>query len=123
MEHRNIQNSETLFDKVENYVKSSVDLFKLQLIDKSSDLISSLVAKVAIVLIVSMFLFFINIGIAIWIGEILNSLSLGFIIISGFYLITSILIYFYRNVFIKKPITNMIIKHLTKSIDLDKFAN
>lgn len=123
MEHRNIQNSETLFDKVENYVKSSVDLFKLQLIDKSSDLISSLVAKIAIVLIVSMFLFFINIGIAIWIGEILNSLSLGFIIISGFYLMTSILIYFYRNVFIKKPITNMIIKHLTKSIDLDKFAN
>lgn len=123
MEHRNIQNSETLFDKVENYVKSSVDLYKLQLIDKSSDLIASLVAKIAIALIVSMFLFFINIGIAIWIGEILNSLSLGFIIVSGFYLSTSILIYIYRTIFIKQPITDMIIKRLTKSIDLDKFAN
>ncbi|WP_136667008.1 hypothetical protein [Flavobacterium sp. H122] len=123
MEHRNLHNEETLFDKAENYVKTSMDLFKLQLIDKSSDLIATLATKIVIVLIVSMFLFFMNIGFAIWIGQYLNNLSLGFIIISSFYLIVSIFMYCFRHRFLKFPISDMIIRKLTKSIDLDNYSN
>jgi hypothetical protein len=123
MEHRNTHNGDTLFGKVENYVKTSVDLFKLQLIDKSSDLIATLATKIAMVLIVSMFLFFMNIGIALWIGSQLNNLSLGFIIISGVYLIISIFIYRFRHRFLKSPISDIVIKKLTRNVDLDKYVN
>lgn len=123
MEHRNTHNDETLFDKVENYVKTSTDLFKLQLIDKSSDLIATLASKIAIMLIVSMFLFFINIGFALWIGQYLNNFSLGFVIISGFYLIVSIIVYRFRHRLLKFPISDIIIKKLTKTVDLDKYLN
>ena len=43
---------ESLFEKAEEYAKTNFDLFKLKAIDKSADVVSSIVAKLAIIIVV-----------------------------------------------------------------------
>ena len=41
---------EILFEKAENYTRTSIELAKLNVIDKSSDVLSSLISRLAIVI-------------------------------------------------------------------------
>ena len=61
-----------------------------------------------------------NIGIALLIGDLLGRIWLGFLILSGFYGVVGILIYIFRNSWIKKPVSNAVIKQLLKEEELDE---
>lgn len=106
---------EAVYEKAKSYTETSIELYKLNAIDSTVDLASSLAIRVAIILIVSMFALFVNIAISLFIGSQLGHYSLGFLIVSGFYLFMAFLIYFFREQFIKTPIANMIISKLMKS--------
>lgn len=108
-------NFEQLYNKAALYTKTSLELAKLKAIDKTSDIISSLAVIISISMIVAMFTLFLNIGIALWIGEILNNMSLGFLIISGFYVIVAIIVYVLRKSLIKEPIDNLIVSKLLET--------
>ena len=54
---------ELLFDRVEDYSKTTLELFKLKAIDKSADVVSSLVSRLTILLVVALFIIIINIGV------------------------------------------------------------
>ena len=62
-----------------------------------------------------MFSLFLNIGIAIWIGNELNDMASGFLIVSGFYLIAGIAVYMFRKNWIKGPIDNLIVGKLLET--------
>lgn len=100
---------ELLFEKAENYVKTTVELTKLNVIDKSSDVLSSLMTQIIILAFVALFSFLVNIGISLWIGELLGKSFYGFFIVAGGNLVLIILLYLFRNSWIKIPITNLII--------------
>lgn len=108
-------NIEKLYDKAEQYSKTSIDLIKLNAIDKTSDLISSLAVVIAISLIVAMFTLFINIGISLYIGKLLHDYYLGFMIVSVFYIVVAIVVFIYRKRLIKIPLDNIIVLNLLKS--------
>lgn len=110
-------NVELLYDKAKKYVDTSIDLLRLNAVDKTADVMSSLIARIIIVIIVAMFTLFINIGISLYIGKLIGAYYLGFVIISTFYLLIAILLYFYSNRFIKIPLTNLIIIKLLKTKD------
>lgn len=106
---------ELLYDKVKVYTETSFELYKLNVIDITADVVSSLVSRISIVLVFSLFTLFVNIAISLLIGNLMESHYLGFLIVSGFYLIITILIYFFSSKFIKTPITNLVIAKLLKS--------
>lgn len=110
-------NIEMLYEKAENYTKTSIDLVKLKAIDKTSEIISSLAVVISVAFIVAIFTLFLNIGIALWIGDELNNMALGFFIVSAFYLIVGIIIYINRNSLIKVPIDNLIVGKLLEKKD------
>jgi sterol desaturase/sphingolipid hydroxylase (fatty acid hydroxylase superfamily) len=110
-------NVELLYDKAKKYVDTNIDLLRLNAVDKTADVMSSLIARIIIVMIVAMFTLFINIGISLYIGKLIGAYYLGFVIISTFYLLLAILLYFYSNRFIKIPLTNLIIIKLLKTKD------
>lgn len=88
---------EELFDKVENYSKTSFALYKLQLIDKSSSLLSIVLVYIAMIVFMLFFISFINIALALFIGQWIGDYYLGFLIVSVFYLIVGGLIYWNKN--------------------------
>jgi hypothetical protein len=100
---------ELLFEKTKHYTQTSVELYKLKVIDKSADIISTLVARIAIGLFLVLFIITINIGIALWIGDALGKTYLGFLIVSGFYGLVSLVLYVMRDKWIKSPLRNSII--------------
>jgi len=98
-----------LFEKTEHYARTSAELFKLKAIDKSADMLSALAVRLAIVLFMTMFFLILNVGIALWIGEALGKSYYGFFIEAGFYAVVGILLYIFRNKWIKDPLKNSII--------------
>jgi phosphoglycerol transferase MdoB-like AlkP superfamily enzyme len=106
--------SEMLFQRVEDYSKTIIELGKLHAVDKSADMASSLVSRLAVFLIVALSVFIISIGIALWIGNVLHNSFYGFFIVGGFYALVALLLYTFRNQWIKYPVSNSIISQMLK---------
>lgn len=102
----------SLFEKTEDYAKSSIDLLKLKALDRSTNALSS-VASICIILIATMcIIMMVNIGAALWISKLMNSSYSGFFIVALFYAVLSVVLYIFREQIIKTPINNRIITHI-----------
>ncbi len=69
---QNTTTIEKLIEKAEIYSKNSLELLKYDVVYKSADIFSNLAVKLSITLVVVIFLLFINIGLAIILGEYLG---------------------------------------------------
>ena len=108
-------NIELLYEKAKNYTETSIELFRLNAIDKTADVVSSLFTRLILIMVVAMFTLFINIALSLFIGSLLGATYLGFLIVSGIYLVLSIIIYNYNEKLIKIPLTNLVISKLLKT--------
>ena len=107
---------EMLFERAEDYTRTTVELAKLHTVDKAADVMSSLISRLAVSIVFAMFAFLANIGLSLWIGELVGKLYYGFFIVSSFYLLIAIILYIFKNEWIKTPISNfMIVKMLKKN--------
>jgi hypothetical protein len=104
----------TLFERAEDYSKTTLKLLKLNAIDKSADVISSLVSRLVVIMTVVLSILIINIGLALWIGKLLGDAFYGFFVIGGFYAILAIFLQVFRDQWIKYPVSNSIIKQMLK---------
>lgn len=103
-----------LFEKVEDYCKTTIELYKLKAIDHTAGVVSSFSVRLAIFMVVALFTLFISIGFAWWIGEYLGKIYFGFFVIGGFYLLIAIVLFIFRHRWIKYPVSNYIITQFTK---------
>ena len=100
---------ESLFEKAEDYSKTSLELLKLNAIDKTADVVSSLITRMTLFAVTTLFIFVITIGVALWIGELLGKTYLGFFVIGGVHVTIALLIYTFRREWIEKRIRQFII--------------
>lgn len=110
---------ELLYDKVKEYTETSIELYKLNAVEVTADVVSSIISRLALALVFSLFTLFVNIAISLLIGNLLGAYYLGFLIVSGFYLVLSLIIYFFNKNLIKVPITNLVIDKLLKKRRLE----
>ena len=104
----------TLFERAEDYSKTTLKLLKLNAIDKSADVASSLVARLAVIMTVVFSVLIISIGVALWLGKLFVDTSYGFFIVGAFYVFVAILLHLFRKQWLKYPVSNSIIKKLLK---------
>lgn len=105
---------ESLFEKIQAYIKTTIELTKLKLLEKVTGIASSVVSRVSVVLVFALFFFVLTIGIALYLGELLGKSYYGFFIVSGFYLVLGILFRLFLHKWLKKPISDLIIKKTLK---------
>lgn len=110
---------ELLYEKAKKYAKTNAELIALNAVDKTSDVLSSLIARVFVGLVIAMFALFISLGLSLLIGKLLNEYYLGFFIVSAFYLVLAIVLYTCKDTLIKLPIANLFIRKLMKSKNPD----
>lgn len=103
---------ESLFQKAEDYGRTTIELFKLNAIDKSANIFSSLAAQLTIIIIATLFILIVSIGVAFWIGDLLGKTYYGFFVVAGVYALVGLLLYIFRRQWIKEPVNNSIISHL-----------
>jgi hypothetical protein len=104
----------SLLEKAEDYSKTSFELLKLKAVDLLSSIISSMLPKVAAILILFFSFVLGSIGIALWLGEILGKIWYGFFAVAGFYLIIGLVLLFVLNKWLKKLIGDFIVKQIFK---------
>ena len=105
---------ESLFANAGEYLENKTELWKLKMIDKTSEAISSVVEKLVVIFIGIIFFLLFNIALALLIGYWLGNSFYGFFILAGFYGIVGLVIHLSRDKFIRTPITNSIIKKFLK---------
>lgn len=106
---------ELLFKKAEAYSKTSLALIRLSTIDKLADVVSTLVSRLVIYVFVTIALLIINLGLTLWIGQLMGAAFYGFFVIGFFYALLAILFSLFKDVWIKKPLNNVIIEQLLKN--------
>ena len=114
MEH-NTTTIEKLIEKAEIYSKTSLELLKYEAVYKSADIFSNLAVKLSITLVVVLFLLFINIGIALFLGSYLGETYYGFVVVGLAYLFISILLFIFKDEWIKHPVSNFIISKMNNN--------
>jgi len=112
----NASTIEMLFERAEDYTRTTVELAKLNAVDKTADVMSSLLSRLTVSIVFVLFAFLANIGLSLWIGELIGKVYYGFFIVSSVYLIVAIVLYLFKDQWLKMPISNfIIIKMLKKS--------
>jgi len=105
---------ESLLEKAADYGKTTLDLIKLKAIDKSTDAASTFIPQTFVFVFIAIFLIFLNLGLAFWLGEILGNIYFGFFVVAGFYGMIGIVLHFFLHKWIKKVICNYLIKNVLK---------
>ncbi|MDI1233721.1 MAG: hypothetical protein PSX81_05530 [bacterium] len=110
MENR-INIIDPLLSKAEDFAKTSLELLKLQSVDKTAELASSFISRLIFSLIALIALLSFNIAVALWIGMITGHNFYGFSIVAAFYTLCAIIIYFLHPT-IKSNIYNAIVSKI-----------
>ena len=104
----------SLFENAETYLYTNVELFKLKAIGKLADVVSQAVSTLIFVVFAIMVAFILNIGLALWLGEMTGKTYYGFFILAGFYTLIGIIFFCFRVRLIKQPINHLIITKMQK---------
>jgi hypothetical protein len=108
----NKTNMDMLHEKTKKHTETSVELGALNAVDKADDVLLSLTSIMFVVIVVALFILFVNIG-------------LSFFIVSGFYLVLALVlcfIYMFKDSFVKMSVDNLITaKSLKSKIQISAF--
>jgi len=104
-------------DLIDNLVKRGkeislayIELFKLKAIDRFSKIISAILPDLIVTVLFLIFLLFLNLGLAFWLGYVLGKTYLGFLAVALFYLLLGFLAHFFLRNSLKKAVANYIIR-------------
>jgi hypothetical protein len=101
---------ENLIQRVRELILTYIELIKLKAVDRISAVISSLLPDIIVSLLVFIFLAFLNLALALWLGELLGKIYFGFLAVGGFYFILGMISHFFLRGWLKKVTTTYIIK-------------
>lgn len=105
---------EELLGKVAAYGKTELQLAKLKALDKASDAVSTVVPHLIVVTLALIFLLFVNLGIAFWLGGILGNIYYGFFAVAAFYGIITLVLSIFMHKWLKRLVGDYIIRHVLK---------
>jgi hypothetical protein len=102
-------------DSVEHfkkYLNTRIAQIKLGAAEKTSDILSVLIAKLLVAAVFFFFILFASIAAACVLGRLLGEIWQGFLVVSAFYLLLGVVIWAARDRMLRIPIMNRIIRRL-----------
>jgi uncharacterized membrane protein len=103
-----------IYEQVEQYAKTTVELYKLKAIHTFADLFAAVATGFIIWVIIFLFILFISFGLAFYLGDVLGGWYYGFFIVAGIYALVGLVIYALRIKCLKERINNFIIRQIFK---------
>ena len=112
---KSFERVEELAETISEYINNRIEEVKLTAIDKSSALLSNMIAGVVVVCFFVSFIVFASIALSLFLGEWLNKVWLGFLIVAVMYLMIGIIVWAARGRIIRLRIMNSLIQQLFKN--------
>lgn len=100
---------ELLFERVEAYSKTTIELSKLKALETTTGVATVLASRLIVFLMIAFFVLVLSIGVALFLGDLLQKAYYGFFIVAAFYLVLGVVLHYNLSTWIKKPIGNFFI--------------
>jgi membrane-bound ClpP family serine protease len=100
---------ESLFERVEAYGKTTIELTKLKALETTTVVATSMVSRLIVFMMIAFFVLVLSIGVALFLGDLLEKSYYGFFIVAAFYLILGLILHYNLSKWINKPIGNFFI--------------
>ncbi|MFI5151863.1 MAG: phage holin family protein [Chitinophagales bacterium] len=112
---------EETVDHLKRYVNGKISQVKLGAAEKTSDILSVLIARTLVAIVFFFFVLLASEALAYGLGEYLGKNWLGFLIVAAFYLLAGVIIWKTKEKILRIPIMNGLIRRLfTKEINEDE---
>ena len=101
-----------LTDSVSDYVQTNYKLALLNAADKATGIAASTLASIVIAFLGTFVLLFMGIALAMWLGQLLDSYALGYLLVAAFFLLIIIIVVAMRKSIVFPMIRNKLINKL-----------
>ncbi|MBS1635612.1 MAG: phage holin family protein [Bacteroidetes bacterium] len=101
---------EQLQESLKKYINTRYELAVLKASDKVAVISSITVSSVIVAVMMLMFILFVSVAGSLYLGSVLQSNALGFLIVAGFYLFIGIIVLMFKEKLVMKPVRDRIIK-------------
>ncbi len=104
--------SEVLTDHIRDFLDTYYKLTKISVTEKTSIIASGSFLALGLCILGALVLFFLGIGIAIWLGGAINNRIAGYFIVAGLYILFMGILFLFRKKIIFPLIRNLIIRKM-----------
>ena len=111
------ENVADLTEKVRDYIRLRIDLFKLDVAEKLSTLITTLLISVIFFIVFLFFTLFLSLAFIFWFREYAGDAWAGSLIVAGFYILVGIAVYMLRDKLFLNRVVGQISKILLEEGD------
>ncbi|MBK9105661.1 MAG: hypothetical protein IPL92_14110 [Saprospiraceae bacterium] len=101
---------EELFERLETYSKTTFELAKLKSLEVTTMIVTSLLSKLMVAVAAALFLIVFNIGLSIYLGELLGKPYYGYFLVAMIDLLLAVLLHLFFQPLISKSLGQTIIK-------------
>ncbi len=108
-----------LTESIGEYLQTYYKLKVLNAADKATSITTSALASLVVVFLGIFVLLFSGIALAIWLGQLLDSWALGYLLVAGLYVLIIIVLVLLRKKLVFPMIRNSLIKKFYESNDKD----
>lgn len=98
---------EVLLERVEAYIKTTLELSKLKALETASFTLTTVISRLIVFFVLALFIVFLSVGVALFLGDLLDKTYYGFFIVAAFYLVAGTVFYFSLDKWIEKPISDL----------------
>lgn len=109
-----------MIQKFQEYLNSRLLLLRLEISERLSKTLAACLKSIMLLVLFSLFLVFASIALALYLGEIYDSLVNGFLMVGGGYLVLFLLIWLFSGPLLEKPFMNYIIRILFEKKNEEK---
>ena len=96
----------------EDYLETRIELVKLEAAEKGSVAAAGAVTGIVIGTVGLIAILFLSLALATWLGQLLSSAALGFLIVGVIYIIMAVVFYMIKDSVLTRPILQSIIRTL-----------
>lgn len=101
------------------YLETRLDLIKLQAAGKLSKALGLFFSLILAFLLFFFVVVFLGMVLGFWIGEMTNSYTIGFSCSAGLFIFLLLIILWFREPLIQRPLSNMLIKELVSEMEIE----
>ncbi|MFZ0281522.1 MAG: hypothetical protein WAL29_07725 [Bacteroidales bacterium] len=103
---------ESLFKRVTEFSLTSIELLKLKTISRLTTVVSTVFPDIIVSTLILIFLLFVNLGLAYWLGDVFGRMYLGFLTVAAFYLLLGLVSHIFMRGWLKKVAADYFIKRI-----------
>ncbi len=109
-----------MLKKIQDYLNTRILLLRLELSERFAKSLAALFKRMVLLMLFGIFLIFASIAAALWLGELWNSLPIGFLALAAFYLFIALIFWIFSKPLLESPFMNRVIKTLFETNNNDK---